>query len=88
MGVAFKNPDLASIRQELHDYIDNADDAALKDIYTKLKAEDNEPYEWWNDEELITELDRRSTDLKSGKDKGVPWEEVQARLLSRLKKNG
>lgn len=32
---------------------------------------------------MVAELDRRSADLKSGKDKGIPWEEVKARLLSK-----
>jgi hypothetical protein len=45
-----------------------------------------ELYEWWNDEQMVTELDRRSADLKSGKDKGIPWDEVKAHLLSRSHK--
>jgi hypothetical protein len=88
MSVALKNPDIAGIRQELHDFIDNADDAALRDIYTKFKAEDNELYEWWNDEELVAELKQRADDVESGKDKGFTIEESKADLMSRLNKNG
>jgi putative addiction module component (TIGR02574 family) len=47
----------------------------------------DERYEWWNDEEMVAELDRRSEELRSGKVKGIPWEDVKARLLSRSKKN-
>lgn len=57
-----------TIRQELHDYINAADDTQLKAIYAIIKDDVNEPYEWWNDDELIVELERRSADLKSGKD--------------------
>jgi hypothetical protein len=51
-------------------------------------AENTEPYEWWNDEELIVELDRRAADLKSGQDPGFTLEESVAHLKARLKKNG
>jgi hypothetical protein len=37
----------------------------------------NEIYEWWNDKDLIAELDLRSDDLKSGKDKGYLWEDAK-----------
>jgi hypothetical protein len=37
----------------------------------------NEVYEWWNDKDLIAELDLRSDDLKSGKDKGYLWEDAK-----------
>ena len=62
---------------------------AQRDFLAKeaAKNESSEPYEWWNDEEIIAELDRRSADLRSGKVKGVSLEESQAYLLSRLKKN-
>ena len=74
-------------RQKLHDYIDTAENDKVDALYTILEHDVEEPYEWWNDEELCAELDRRSADLKSGKDKGVPWEEVKARLLNRVRKN-
>ena len=48
-------------------------------------AENTEPYEWWNDEEMVAELDRRSEDLRSGKVKGIPWEDVKKNLLARVK---
>ncbi|MCL4638291.1 MAG: hypothetical protein QHC79_04145 [Pseudosphingobacterium sp.] len=42
---------------------------------------DNTTYSWWEDELLVKELDKRSKDLKSGKDKGVSFAEVKQRLL-------
>jgi hypothetical protein len=42
-------------------------------------------YEWWNDEEMMAELEQISADMKSGKDKGIPWEELRDQLLNRAK---
>lgn len=44
---------------------------------------DHASYNWWEDEALIQELDKRSQDLKSGRDKGVSFAEVKQRLLSK-----
>ncbi len=56
--------------------------------WQKEAAENTERYEWWNDEEMMAELDRRYDDLRSGKDPGFTLEESMARLKTRLKKNG
>jgi hypothetical protein len=45
-------------------------------------------YEWWKDDDLIEDLDRRSSDLKNGKDKGLSLEESKEQLMARLRKNG
>jgi hypothetical protein len=58
-----------------------------RDILAKDAAENTERYEWWNDEELMAELDRRYDDLRSGKDPGFTLEESKVHLLARLKKN-
>lgn len=44
---------------------------------------DNTSYNWWADEILVQELDKRSEELKSGRDKGVSFAEVKKRLLSK-----
>ena len=75
----------STIKQKLYEYIRVADDKKVKAIYTLIEGEMNELYEWWNDENLITELECRSADLKSGKDKGIPWEIVKKDLLKRKK---
>jgi hypothetical protein len=64
-----------------------------EDVFTKeqreiLKAEageNAERYEWWNDEEMVAELDRRYEDLRSGKDPGISWHDLKKDLLSRHK---
>jgi hypothetical protein len=47
-----------------------------------------ERYEWWNDEEMVAELEQIAADMESGKDKGFTIEESRAQLKLVLKKNG
>jgi hypothetical protein len=42
-----------------------------------VEREIDEMDQWWNDKNLIEELNSRSADLKSGKDKGIGWEELK-----------
>ena len=70
------------LRVELRYYIDNASDKELEELYAFVNSK-TLPYEWWNDNVLIDELERRSADLKSGKDKGLSLEEVKKRLQSK-----
>ena len=72
----------STIRQRLFEYIKVADDKKVKAIYTIVERDINEMNEWWNDESLIAELDKRSSDLKSGKDKGVTWEELRLNIFN------
>ena len=80
--------DTEIIRQKIFDYVKVAGDEKLEAIYTIIKDDGSEPYEWWNDEELIAELDRRSADLKSGNDPGFTLEQSKERVKLMLKKNG
>jgi len=77
--------DTLTIRQKLHDLIDTANDEKVEEMFIKLIDDTDQPYEWWKDVKLIAELDRRSAALESGEDKGIPWEDVKARLLKRHK---
>lgn len=74
-----------SIRQKLYDYIRVAEDRKVKAIYTMLEAEIEESYDYWNDKDFVAELDKRSSDYRSGKVKGVPWDEAKIRILNSLK---
>lgn len=40
------------------------------------------PTVWWEDEELIKLLDKTSEDLKSGKDKGISFEDLKKKLIN------
>ena len=72
----------STIRQKLYEYIRVADDKKVIAIYTMIETDANELYEWWHDKELIADLDARSSDLKSGMDKGQSWEELKNGLLN------
>ncbi|MDP3913134.1 MAG: hypothetical protein Q8R96_05280 [Bacteroidota bacterium] len=72
----------STIRQRLYDYIKVADDKKVKAIYTAIENDISEMDNWWDDETLIAELDKCSSDLKSGKDKGVNWAELKRKLVS------
>ncbi|HZY39022.1 MAG TPA: hypothetical protein VFE53_20315 [Mucilaginibacter sp.] len=67
-----------------------ADNGLTEDKLNELLKDDNdtnnEPYEWWNDEEMMAELDKSEADLRSGKDPGITWDALKSELLSRRKK--
>jgi len=71
----------STIRKKLYEYIKVADDKKVKAIYTIIESDINEMNHWWNDGRFIAELDKRSSDLKSGKDKGVDWVELKKELI-------
>jgi hypothetical protein len=82
---------IMSILKELQQAETVDEDGFTKEQLEFLKkeaAENTEPYEWWNDEDMVAELDKRAADLKSGKDPGFTIEESIIHLKSRLKKNG
>jgi len=67
----------STIRKKLSEYIKIADDKQVKALYTIVEREINEMEQWWNDKNLIDELNKRSEDLKSGKDKGTEWKDLK-----------
>jgi hypothetical protein len=58
-----------------------------QDFLDAEAAKNTEIFEWWKDEEFVAELEQRSADLDSGKDKGISWEDAKAEILNRGKKN-
>ena len=72
-----------AIREKLQEYIRVADDKKVKAIYTMVE---DEIYDRWNDKSFIAELNKRSSELKSSKTKGISWEESKAKILSSSKK--
>ena len=57
------------IRQKLHHYIETAQDKKVKAIYAMVEDEIQETYDYWNDEEFLSELRRRQESYISGQAK-------------------
>ena len=71
------------IKNKLHNFIKNADPKALREIYTFLEEKLEKPLNSiWEDENFLKELEKRSNEIKSGKVKGIKWEEVKRNLQS------
>ncbi|MDR3693092.1 addiction module protein [Mucilaginibacter sp.] len=64
------------IKQQLHDYIDSAEDKKLKAIYTLVEDDISEGYQF--SDEQKKELDRRYDDYVNGIGKTYTWEETVA----------
>jgi putative addiction module component (TIGR02574 family) len=54
-----------------------------QDVWDRLVDQGHEPD---LTEEMKAELDRRIDELDSNPDAGIPWEEVKARALGRLRR--
>ena len=74
----------ALVRQKLYEYIRVADEKKVKAIFTMVEDE-LEEFEWTKDKEFLAELDRRSADYRSGKVKGIPWEDAKKQILASSK---
>ena len=64
------------IREQLHRYIDQANDKKVKVIYT-IVEEEIHIHSIWDDDTFVAELEKRVAELESGRVKGLTFEEVQ-----------
>ncbi len=69
----------SAIREKLYEYIKKAEDKKVRAIYTIIEGDLNE-MEKWQDDQFIADLEKRSLDLKEGKDKGISWKELKNEL--------
>lgn len=69
----------AAIRQELHSYLEVADDKRVKALYASVKNEIEESKVLYSDD-LKAELDNRYTAYKSGKSKPVTAQQSKRRV--------
>lgn len=42
-------------------------------------AKKKEHYDWWEDNDFLTEMKQRIDDFESGRDKGMSWEDAKKR---------
>ena len=64
------------IRQQLHDYIDSAEDKKLKAIYTLIESDIHEESSLTDEQKK--ELDRRYEDYENGIGETYTWDETVA----------
>lgn len=76
-----------AIRQQLHNYLEVADDKKIKAIYTMMEAEIKERAIEYTDD-FKTELDRRQAAYKRGKSKIITAGESKKRIQKILKAGG
>ncbi len=72
----------SAIRKRLHSYLDVADNKKIKAIYALVEediADKAESPSHWDDPEFVDEMNRRASEMESGKVKGSSWEEVHTR---------
>ncbi|SEM27462.1 hypothetical protein SAMN05216436_10369 [bacterium A37T11] len=66
---------------------DRSSEQAAKAFLDKMGLEysigNTSEYNWWEDSTVIADLDKRSDDLKSGKDKGYSFADIKQELLNR-----
>ena len=73
----------AQIREELHQYINKADDRLLNLIYALVQADLQESeYELTNDHKKI--IDDRLVAHQSSPESGSSWEEARSRIKKHL----
>ena len=79
----------ATRRQQLHQYIDNADDKIIQSIFKYIESNAElaieKPYDKWEDPEFVATIERRTKALEDGTDKGLSWDEIIERTRKSLK---
>lgn len=74
----------AAIRQQLHNYLEVADDKKVKAIYASVKNDIKESAVVYTDE-FKSELDKRYAEYKNGKSKTVTEQQSKRRVAKLLK---
>jgi hypothetical protein len=74
------------IRQKLHHYIETAQDKKVKAIYAMVEDEIQETYDYWNDEEFLSELRRRQESYISGQAKTYTLSETMREIKQAIKR--
>lgn len=72
------------MRLEVKKYIDSADTRVVKMVHAMLEVEKESG--WWQDEKILSIVQERSAEYKSGKAKGILWETAKKQILSSKKK--
>jgi len=74
----------ATLKQELHQYIDNGDERFLQMVHTMAKEYTDAETDDFAKEEML-ELDARMQSYLNGESKSYTWEEAKAIITGRKK---
>ena len=77
---------IKQLRKEVKEYIDAADAKVVKMVHAMLEAE--KETHWLEDEAVLSLVEERSAEYKSGKVKAIPWDRAKKQILSSGKKKG
>jgi hypothetical protein len=70
----------AAIREKLHNYISEADDIKIKNLYEIFEDQMTPSVDWADDKEFVAELDERFKRWENGTDPGVSIEQAKTSL--------
>jgi len=79
---------VGAIREKLSDYIRIADDEKIKAMYVLLRNEIEEEPVWWQNKQLLQEMDTEYDNWKSGKAEGYTIDEVSKEMKNEDVKRG
>ena len=72
------------MRLEVKKYIDAADTKVVKMVHAMLQVEKES--DWWQDEKILSIVEERSAEYKTGKAKSISWDTAKKQILSSKKK--
>lgn len=72
---------IKQLRKEVKEYIDKADAKVVKMVHAMLEVERES--NWWQDDEILSVVEERSAEYRSGKVKGISWEKAKKQILSK-----
>lgn len=74
-----------TMREKLHDYINDADDKKIASIYALFEDQIGEPTNWYEDDAFLAELEDRVKRYEDGTDQAYSVDEVKASLIKAIK---
>jgi flavoprotein len=74
---------IKKLRKEVKEYIDKADVKVVKMVHAMLEVERES--NWLQDEEILSVVEERSAEYRSGKVKGISWVAAKKQILSSKK---
>ena len=70
---------------EINQYLSRLNPQQQKAILTVVKSFVQED-EWWNDKEYVAEMDKRFSEMESGKVKGITLDEAERKVRQSYKR--